>query len=89
MEGDHMGSLVLEKMLPKWRFSSNFTLEILIYEKKEPKTSIVQGIFDYLHNQTEIAIKVFNNIFIKAEAMRDITMILPAVINTVINMTDA
>lgn len=57
-------------------------------EKRTPDL-IVQGIFDYLHNQIEIAFKVFNNIFIKVEAMRDITkIILPRVMNTVMSMTD-
>jgi hypothetical protein len=57
-------------------------------EKRAPDL-IVQGVFDYLHNQIEIAFKVFNNIFIKVEAMRDITkIILPRVMNTVMSMTD-
>ena len=38
--------------------------------KKRAPDLIVQGVFDYLHNQIEIAFKVFNNIFIKVEAMR-------------------
>ena len=57
-------------------------------EKRAPDL-IVQGVFDYLHNQIEIAFKVFNNIFIKVEAMRDITkIILPRVMNTVMSMAD-
>ena len=57
-------------------------------EKRAPDL-IVQGVFDYLHNQIEIAFKVFNNIFIKVEAMRNITkIILPRVMNTVMSMTD-
>lgn len=58
-----------------------------MWEKRTPDL-IVQGVFDYLHNQIEIAFKVFNNIFIKVEAMRDITKILPRVMNTVMSMTD-
>lgn len=58
-----------------------------MWEKRTPDL-IVQGIFDYLHNQIEIAFKVFNNIFIKVEAMRDITKILSKVMNTVMSMTD-
>ena len=58
-------------------------------EKRAAPDLIVQGVFDYLHNQIEIAFKVFNNIFIKVEAMRDITkIILPRVMNTVMSMTD-
>ena len=57
--------------------------------EKRAQDLIVQGVFDYLHNQIEIAFKVFNNIFIKVEAMRDITkIILPRVMNTVMSMTD-
>lgn len=58
-----------------------------MWEKRTPDL-IVQGVFDYLHNQIEIAFKVFNNIFIKVEAMRDITKILSKVMNTVMSMTD-
>lgn len=58
-----------------------------MWEKRTPDL-IVQGIFDYVNNQIEIAFKVFNNIFIKVEAMRDITKILSKVMNTVMSMTD-
>lgn len=65
-----------------------FKLLISLYVEKRAPDLIVQGVFDYLHNQIEIAFKVFNNIFFKVEAMRDITKILPRVMNTVMSMTD-
>ena len=54
-----------------------------MWEKRTPDL-IVQGIFDYLHNQIEIAFKVFNNL----KLLEDITKILSKVMNTVMSMTD-
>lgn len=39
-----------------------FKLLIFLYVGKRTPDLIVQGIFDYLHNQIEIALKVFNNL---------------------------
>ena len=44
-----------------------FKLLISLYVEKRAPDLIVQGVFDYLHNQIEIAFKVFNNIFIKVK----------------------